>query len=232
MFARVNRHLSVFLAAVLGVIVGSVGPGVARAAYDAVNADKVDGFHAVGSGATANNRAGKLVAANTKGRAPDAERLNGYPHGKLRFLSLPIQAVAVDSADKYSDGVVFGLTGSPQLNISFLVPPDHDPADPLLMDILFHESTDEACGIRFYTGGLSGPTNGMFFNGGWEVLPGDDNERTVTLPAGAGEGHRQTFSWPYDDKPGQVVGFRLTRFADHAGDTCNYVTVHGLQLRY
>lgn len=56
------------------------------------NADKVDGKHAVGSGATVEDRAGKLVATDKKGRLPNniiakavnANRLDGLDSGELR----------------------------------------------------------------------------------------------------------------------------------------------------
>jgi hypothetical protein len=60
---------------VTAVIVSGIfvaGPTVAQAAYDAVNADKVDGKHAVGAGSTVANRKGKLVATSpTTGRLPN-----------------------------------------------------------------------------------------------------------------------------------------------------------------
>jgi hypothetical protein len=76
-----RRLLASFVA---GVVIAS-GPQIAMAAYDAVNSDKVDGFHAVGAGATMQGRTGKLVATNGSGvlpnniiaKAPDAGRLDG-----------------------------------------------------------------------------------------------------------------------------------------------------------
>ena len=44
--------------------------GVGPAAVSSINADKVDGKHAVGSGASKAKRAGKLVATNGKGYLP------------------------------------------------------------------------------------------------------------------------------------------------------------------
>lgn len=61
-------------------------PPVAAAVYDAVNADKVDGRHAVAAATTPASRAGKLVATNSSGRqpndiiatAPNAAKLGGF----------------------------------------------------------------------------------------------------------------------------------------------------------
>ena len=85
MKAFLRRHLPVMITAAVVSVVMSAGPTVAAAVYDAVNAHKVDGRHAVGSGATTAQRAGELVATNSQGRlpngiiakAPDADRLDG-----------------------------------------------------------------------------------------------------------------------------------------------------------
>jgi hypothetical protein len=69
---------------VAGILIVS-GSQIAIAAFDAVNSDKVDGWHAVGAGATVSARSNKLVATNGSGRlpnnilakAPDANRLDG-----------------------------------------------------------------------------------------------------------------------------------------------------------
>src|SRR5688500_18549940 len=61
------------------------GAPLDAAVFDATNADKVDGKHAVGAGATFVQRAGKLVATDSAGRlpgniiakAPDADSLDG-----------------------------------------------------------------------------------------------------------------------------------------------------------
>jgi len=91
-----RRHLPVVLTAVIVASVMQVGPPVVAAAYDAVNADKVDGRHAVGAGASAANRAGKLVATNAQGKlpdsiiakAPDAAKLGGIlPDGFLQDVT-------------------------------------------------------------------------------------------------------------------------------------------------
>lgn len=74
-----RSFLLVFLAAF-------ILPGVAVGAVQKINAHKVDGLHAVPSTRSADDRAGKLVAANGKGylpnniirKAPDAFRLGGY----------------------------------------------------------------------------------------------------------------------------------------------------------
>lgn len=92
MRAFLQRQQPVIVTAVVVGTLVAFGPGVAQAAYDAVNADKVDGKHAVGAGATISGRAGKLVATDAEGRlpnniiatAPNAAKLAGV--GALGWL--------------------------------------------------------------------------------------------------------------------------------------------------
>jgi hypothetical protein len=83
---HLKRHLPIVATAVLVAALMSAGPAAARAVYDAVNADKVDGKHAVSAGSTVTGRAGKLVATssgsgllpnNIIAKAPDAAKLGG-----------------------------------------------------------------------------------------------------------------------------------------------------------
>ena len=84
MAAFIRRHASTVVVAMVTAAVTAGGPAVA-AAYDAMNARKVDGRDAVGAGASASDRAGNLVATNSAGRlpnniiskAPDAQELDG-----------------------------------------------------------------------------------------------------------------------------------------------------------
>ncbi len=83
----IRRHLPVAITAAVVCTMFAGGPTVAQAAFDAVNADKVDGKHAVAANAALTQRAGKLVATNTSGRlpnniiatAPNAAQLGGKP---------------------------------------------------------------------------------------------------------------------------------------------------------
>ena len=92
MLPFVRRHLSVALTAAVVCTIFTAGPSLARAAFDANNADKVDGKHAVGADASISFRAGKLVATGARGQLPsdiigvaqDAARLGGRPPGSYR----------------------------------------------------------------------------------------------------------------------------------------------------
>ena len=103
---RLRSHLPVLITAVVVGTLAAGGPALAAAAYDALNADKVDGKHAVGSGASIENRKGKLVATSpTTGRlpnniiakAPDAELLDGKD--SAAFLAALAKATDSDKLD-------------------------------------------------------------------------------------------------------------------------------------
>jgi hypothetical protein len=100
MLAIVRRHLPVAITAAIVCSVFTGGPSVAKAAFDAVNSDKVDGKDAVASGASVAQRKGKLVATsgvngrlpnNIIAKAPNSEKLDGLDgtayrvtgHGKV-----------------------------------------------------------------------------------------------------------------------------------------------------
>lgn len=84
-----RSHTAVVATAVLAAGATLAAPAIAGAGFDAINADKVDGRHAVASSASSSSRAGKLVATNAKGRlpnniiarAPDAALLDGRAAG-------------------------------------------------------------------------------------------------------------------------------------------------------
>jgi hypothetical protein len=68
---QISRQIPVALTATAVCAVFAAGPTVAQAAVDAVNADTVDGKHAVGAGASVSARKGKLVATSgASGRLP------------------------------------------------------------------------------------------------------------------------------------------------------------------
>lgn len=86
MLRPIRRHLTTIVVAMMTAAVTAGGPAIAGTIADyARNANKVDGKHAVGAGATAAQRAGKLVATNASGRlpnnivakAPNADKLGG-----------------------------------------------------------------------------------------------------------------------------------------------------------
>lgn len=138
MFDRLKGDLRT---AVVAVVAASVvaGPAAAAAVYVA-NADKVDNKHAVGAGAGADARKGKLVATSPKtgrlpnniiGLAPDSDRLDGFDSADLLPGQLLPAGATIRGAyhllgrapgDVYagaSEGISFGyvLSAAPQAEV-------------------------------------------------------------------------------------------------------------------
>jgi hypothetical protein len=80
----IRAHAPILITAVPVAALTTGGPALAGAAFDAMNAHKVDGKHAVGAQASPSQRAGKLVATGASGylpngstkKAPDADLLD------------------------------------------------------------------------------------------------------------------------------------------------------------
>jgi hypothetical protein len=225
-------------------LVALVGGGATAAGqFDARNADKVDGHHAVGAAATAAQRAGKLVAAGSNGRlpagamakAPDAARLDGRPASKLRWQTIAPQSVAVTgTATKGSWGPTLSSSGDGGFVVGFVVPPTHDPADPLRVRMTYLDSDTGACTWSAYTAGLQGPDappdQSDVHNGFWRLPGDDDGEGPVSVQAGQGSVQRATLTWPFQDTPGTFLQLNVSRWGGDVADTCNAVTVVGLEL--
>jgi hypothetical protein len=99
LLTRENLKLSLVAALCLGA--GIAGPSGASAVQRVVNADKVDGLHAVAAGAPEAKRKGVLVATSRKtgklppsvvGKAPDAERLDGESLEQVRMQWISFDA--------------------------------------------------------------------------------------------------------------------------------------------
>jgi hypothetical protein len=236
---RSRWHLVLAVAVVLIFASGVAG---AASKYDANNADKVDGRHAVGPKAATDARAGRLVATDGKGRlplwamttAPDAARLGGVPARNLASQSIPPQSAFVSSGASMSTlGPVLPRSGG-KMTVGFTVPRGHRDA-PLRMRVVFFESSAAACTVSWITGGIAGPDGpnsvDNVHNGGWKLPPGTSYSGTLDVPAGPGSAHVAMFEWPFLDRPGMAINFEFSRSGDPA-DTCGPMTIAGLELRY
>ena len=113
----IRKHLSTILVAMVTAAVTAGAPAIA-AAFDALNADKVDGKHAVGAGASVTKRKGKLVATNKQGRlpnniikkAPDANKLDGKD--STAFLGANEKAANADKLDGVDSADFMRATGA------------------------------------------------------------------------------------------------------------------------
>jgi hypothetical protein len=234
----VTAHWRTAVVAVV-IVTATAGGAGARAVYDAQNADKVDGFHAVGSGATAKQKAGKLVAADTNGRLPDSTRLGGYTHDQMATMSIPAQSAHVNSGASMSDrGPDLNGTNSGDITIGFVIPPDHKPGTAVTMRVLYEEDSPDACSWYVYADGLIGPdapsTTVNIHNGTWRVPGTTDFQGAISVPAGPDNFHRATFTKPAGSltDPGMFMDFHLTRDPTNAADTCSDVFILGFEVRY
>lgn len=120
---KTRRFMPYLLTALLVWTATSYGPSWAAAAYDAINAERVDGLSAVKADAKVKHRAGKLVATNKHGRlpnniikkAPNAAQLSGLPIKKVRtqWLSVTSNGSLMGSSPGASDlAVTHPATGT------------------------------------------------------------------------------------------------------------------------
>lgn len=225
------RPLPLLVVAV-ALVLAFGGGAVAKAKYDARNADKVDGKHAVSAKAPAKKRKGALVATDPKtGQLPDAV-VAASP-----VLVIPPQGVGVTgTATRYADGVSLESAGFGELRFGFVVPPGHRPGRPLEVDVVYGENSAGACSWAAATSGLEGPdseTGPDIHNGGWQ-FPGSDTgyDGLVSVPAGDGSAHTLTLTWPFQDDPGMFIQLGLARDGAAPADTCTGITVYGIQVRY
>lgn len=227
-----SRPWQAALLATVLVVVAFGGGAAARGRYDAQNAHKVDGKHAVGAGATVKQRRGKLVATD-----PKTGRLPRNIVAISPVLAIPPQGVAVSgTATSFSDGVSLSSTDTGELRFGFVVPPAHDPETPLRADVVYREDSAGACSWSVATSGLEGPdspTGSDIHNGGWQ-FPGSGTGYSgpTSVPAGEGSVHTLTLTWPFQDAPGMFIQLGLARLGGDPTDTCESVSVYGIQVRY
>jgi hypothetical protein len=224
----------------------AVGAGLAAtslAAFDAQNANRVDGKHAVGAGASVAAREGKLVATsnatgrlpnNIIARAPDAAKLGGKPAGAYRSIQLMPQGAFVSGvASIDANGFALPAAGTGTARMGFVVPPDYPGGNaPLRANLVFSEFSAGACSIAISTAGLFGPdANGQSFNGAWfSPVSG-----LIEVPSGPANTLKWTLTWPGFNPPteaGQFMQFAISRVGDDAADTCGAVSVRGVLIRY
>ena len=238
LFTRENLKLSVVAAVCL--LIGLGGPAVAaqvRATF-ADNAGAVDGFSAVGAGATVTQRKGKLVATNaTTGRLPDniiatapnAAKLGGFTLAQLRYLDLPTTSgVAANGATVGPGDVRFASTGG-LWAIGFRVPPDHPTAAPITLELDYGVEFS-ACAWYVETVGALSTVGGDTVSRQWFVS-GTNTTGDITVPAVAATVFRHTFRLSGTVAAGTTVKLLLYRL-DQPSDTCGEVILRSALVRY
>ena len=235
---RENLKLSLVAAGCL--LIGLTAPATAsqlRATF-ADNADKVDGFHAVGSGASITQRKGKLVATNaTTGRLPDniiatapnAAKFGGFTPAQLRFLDLPVTAgVVANDATLGPGDVRFPSTGG-FWALGFRVPPDHPTATPITLELDFSVEFS-ACAWHVETIGALSTIGGDTVMREWFVS-GTNTTADITVPAVAATFFRHTFRLNGAVAAGTTVKLMLYRL-DQPSDTCGELILRSALVRY
>ena len=132
-----RSHLPTLATALIAGTAVAVGPTIAEAAYDAVNADKVDGKSAVGAAAAPGKRAGKLVATNGRGMLPDdiidkaadADLLDGID--SAGFLAAGGKAADAEMLDGMSSDSFVQGTGNVRSLVQALPPGPGSQSTPL-----------------------------------------------------------------------------------------------------
>jgi hypothetical protein len=232
MFTRENVKLLAVATACL--VAGSVVPA---AAVIVANADKVDGFHAVGSGATIDARKGKLVATSSStGRlpnniikkAPDAAKLGGVNAADLRYLDIPVTAGQYALAFEGLGDVRFPATGG-SWAIGFRVPPDHPGTEPITLELDYSVDFTN-CAWRVQTVGAVSTVGGDTVARDW-FISGAATTASISVPAVAASVFRHTFELNGTVPAGTTVKLALTRL-DVPADTCNEVILRSVLVRY
>ena len=162
-----REHVRTVVIASVCLLVGLTAPAAAsqlRATF-ADNSDKVDGFHAVGAGATIAHGLGMLVAPcpttgrlpnNIIGTAPNAKKFGGRTPAQLRFLPVSIPSGTLsDGATESFGAAELPATGG-SWAYSFLLPPDHPKAAPITLQLIYSVEGAGACAWHAQTIGSVG----------------------------------------------------------------------------
>jgi len=194
MFSRENIKL--LAVATVCILVSITGPVAARAAFDAMNAHKVDGKHAVGAGASIANRKGKLVATSaTTGRlpnniiatAPDAAKLGAKPAAAYRFISLDPMSwflrngAVVNTGFGPNAGVSMPDAGNAAVDFGFTIPPSYSRG-ALKLRVLWHTGAT-GCTVHLRSNYVSVGQVGGPHNVGLTTEDGMSDPGPVTVPA-------------------------------------------------
>jgi hypothetical protein len=129
MFGVLRKHATTIVVAVVAAAVTAGAPSLAAAAFDALNAHKVDGKHAVSAGATKKKRAGKLLATSAKGvfpnnvikKALDANKLDGLDSKAFRRKYAQVKVVAKSGGDFTTINAALASISDASANKRYLV---------------------------------------------------------------------------------------------------------------
>jgi len=217
------------------VVVGSAVPAAAIIA----NADKVDGFDAVGYGASISARKGKLVATSkSTGRlpnniiatAPDSAKLGGKTAAQLRTMSVPVSAGHISGGASLSLGSVIMPNTSSSWWISLMIPPEHPTSVPISLDLVFGVDGAESCAWQADTLGAVSQVGATTLQRNWFVTD-STTSFPISVPAGTSTVFKHTFILQGTVAPTSAVKFGLTRVQLDT-NACGDVNLRGVLVHY
>ncbi len=236
---RSRENIKLLAVVVVLVVAGTAVPAAAIIA----NADKVDGFHAVKSGASVTARKGKLVATNkTTGKlpnniiatAPDSAKLGGKTAADWRTMSIPMSAGDLDTSGgaSFSLGSVVTLNSSAATSwwISFVVPPEHSAATPVSIDLVYSVDGPNACVWKAETVGSVSDIGGTTSPRDWYISD-VSTSYPISVPAGSSTVFKHTFRLQGTIAPMSSLRFGLYR-VEQLTTPCGEVNWRGVLIRY
>ena len=146
LLSKVRPTTVLVIGVLIGLVLALAAPAVGtqvRRAFDAQNADKVDGKHAVGAKASVAKRTKRLVATNAEGRlpndiiakAPDADRLDGVDADDYRVLQLETGAADLQGGATHLGSIRLPDEGTPSFGWSWVLPPDYEAGSPVVLEL-------------------------------------------------------------------------------------------------
>lgn len=230
-----RENIKLLAIVVVLVVAGSALPAAAIIA----NADKVDGFHAVGSGATVKARKGKLVATskatgrlpnNIIGTAPDSARLGGRTAAELRTISIPVSGGHISGDATLSLGSVLMPNTPGSWATSLVIPPEHATSTPITLDLIYGEDSPDTCAWQADTLGAVSTVGATTLQRNWFVAD-SATSFPISVPAGTSTVFKHTFRLEGTVPPMSVVKFSLSR---NQLDTnaCGELNLRGFLLHY
>lgn len=222
MRARLGRHTTTILVAMVTAAITAGGPLLAAQVYDAENAHQVDGRHAVGAASTAAERAGKLVATDGSGRlpnsiierAPDSARVGGRTASgltRMGSVSSNVSTELTDTPTRFGSTLVITAPTDGYVLVSYAVTALEDGgcsfACTVQAKVRHVESGEES--VEMMDSAMDQWAN-VAGTAVFEVRAGVNRFRTVvsreTVQGGAIYGYKQNISGVFSpfDESGQV----------------------------
>ena len=248
---RLAENIKYVAIAAVCLTVGVGTPSMAssmRRAFDASNADRVDGLHATTAAASSTYRRNKLVATDSAtgllpndiiAQALDSAKLDGIAASSYRALSVsPQGAFGTGGAEPSELGMTLPQDDAPtSMSVSFVLPPDHraDAALSVVVDYRTYATGPATDGCTFdvaLDGTATNPADQSSQNAGW--VSGASNERTLSVPgapSGTYKGGKFTVTTSHTYPAGSSLSLQV--FRNPGGDIpCPDLTVTGIQARY